>query len=116
MKTDQCIFKNKKSSLILAIYVDDGILIGRNMKEIETLITNLKKEFEIKVERNPKIFLEMEIKRIEKGLKLCQTSFKKQILSKFGMHEAKTVDTPAIKQDDVVKRVYWIQIFHIGKQ
>lgn len=65
--------------MILAIYVDDGILIGRDISKINKLIRNLEKEFEIKIERNPKTFRRMEMERTETGLKLSQPSFAKHI-------------------------------------
>ena len=80
LKTDQCIFKHKKGSLVLAIYVDDGIVIGKSMKEINKLVRNLENEFEMKVENSPKTFLGMEIEKTETKLKLSQRTFATKLL------------------------------------
>ncbi|KAL6438816.1 hypothetical protein ACFW04_003716 [Cataglyphis niger] len=37
-KSEQCLFKKTDSNLILGIYVDDGILVGSNPKELEQII------------------------------------------------------------------------------
>lgn len=46
---DPCLFtkKNGASILIIALYVDDGLVAGSNVSEIEKLISDLKQEFKI---------------------------------------------------------------------
>lgn len=100
LKTDQSVFKHKKSNLILAIYVDDGILIGKDIKEMDKLIKSLEREFSIKIEKDPKGFLGMEIKRTKTSLTLNQALFARQILQRFGMEDAKIVSTTVIKSEN----------------
>ena len=47
--TDPCVFVNNATNdrLILAIYVDDGLIIASSEKLINSVLTGLKKEFEI---------------------------------------------------------------------
>lgn len=65
LKTEHCIFKNKKGSLYLAIYVDDGILMydKNNEEEVKNLIKKLKDEFEMVECKEPKEYLGIKIER-----------------------------------------------------
>lgn len=44
LETKQCLFKKINSKLILGIYIDDRIVVGKNSSEIEQIIKNLKKK------------------------------------------------------------------------
>lgn len=59
LNTEQCIFKSKSNELILAIYVDDGIIIGKSEKEINNLLLKLKQEYEIVIYDDTKTFVEL---------------------------------------------------------
>lgn len=93
-KSDRCIFSNGK--MHLAIFVDDGILVGNNKNEMKQLLQNLSKDFKVKISENPTSFLGMEIQRNENGLKLKQEKYTYEILEKYGMLESKSVDTPIV--------------------
>ena len=47
LKTDKCVFKDRNNTLYLAVHVDDGIIIGSNIKSIDDLLKTLQTEFEI---------------------------------------------------------------------
>jgi hypothetical protein len=49
LASDKCIFKNTREELYPAIHVDDGLLIGRDLKKVDKLLENIKKEFEITI-------------------------------------------------------------------
>lgn len=61
LKTEQCIFKNKKGTLILGIYVDDAILLGHDEEELNELLKDLSKFYDMMIDRKPKSFLGIEI-------------------------------------------------------
>lgn len=44
---DPCVFYNKKRTLIVAIFVDDGMITGLDETEIKWLLSRLSSEFEI---------------------------------------------------------------------
>lgn len=94
LKTDKCIFKNKANTLHLAVHVDDGIIIGSNIKAINKLIKNLQTEFEIKVDHDPKSYLGMEITKTDKGIILSQSHYAKKVLEKFGMSDCHPAPIP----------------------
>lgn len=75
LKTEPYIFTNDEKTLFLAIYVDDGILIGENEDDMNKLLKKLKQEFEMTVQQNPKSFLGMEIVKNESGLLIKQEAY-----------------------------------------
>lgn len=77
LKSEQCIFVNKERTLILGIYVDDGVLLYKDKQELNQFIEKLKKEFETTVDWNPRSFLGMEIERSQREIKLTQKNFTK---------------------------------------
>ena len=70
MKSEPCLFK--RDYLILGIYVDDGVLVDESSEGINNLLADLKKEFQVRIEEDPKIFIGMEIRRIKNRFKLKQ--------------------------------------------
>ena len=88
---DPCIFYNKDRTIIIAILVDDGIVICKYETEVKKLLHYLANEFEIKVER-PKdgilYYLEMEINFLNKGIFVSQAAYTKKILEKYGFEQA----------------------------
>lgn len=58
--------------MILGIYVDDGILVGRNEKDMLEIIKELKKEFSVTINVKPQFFVGIEIQQTDRGIKLIQ--------------------------------------------
>lgn len=96
IESERCIYKSENGEIILGIYVDDGIVIGKTKKQLESLIQKLKENFEVKEKYNPTSFLGMEIERNEDGLKLKQEKYASSILQRFNMSEANPTPTPMI--------------------
>lgn len=92
---EKCIFKNEDGSVVLALYVDDGILIGKDKEELEKILKELKREFEVKEDLNPNSFLGIEIQRTKAKIKLTQEKYSKNLLHKFNMENSKFVATPS---------------------
>ncbi|CAB0004157.1 unnamed protein product [Nesidiocoris tenuis] len=111
MITDQCIFVNKNRSLILAIHVDDGLLFGKNLKEMDSLLKSMKNEFELTVVDNPSTFLGMEFEKTKDSIKITQKAYTESVLRKFRMMESNPAPTPLVSykpqdQDKVKKSAY----------
>lgn len=104
MENEQCIFENKKGTLILGIYVDDAILLGHDEEELEKLLKDLSNLYEMTIDKQSKLFLGIEIKRSLHKLKLTQKSYSRNILSKFRMDKSKPVSTPLCKMEEEVKQ------------
>lgn len=81
--------------MILAIYVDDGLITGSDTTSVELMIKYLQEQFEIK-SMNVGCFLGFEIERMPNGsIFIHQTAYAKKILRKFCMEESYPVCVPS---------------------
>lgn len=104
-EADSCLFIRKKGDkkLIIALYVDDGLVMSTHQQEIESFVKELEKEFKITV-KPVSYYLGLEIERSEDGsIKISQQAYAKKILERFGFQDCKPVSTPMIKEPDVPK-------------
>lgn len=92
---DRCVYYSDDRSLILAIYVDDGLAVGREKKKLSELMDYLKANFELK-SMEAECYLGLEIKRDLKAktLDITQVRYIEKMLSKFNMADCNTVSTP----------------------
>lgn len=92
---DPCIFINRYGTVILGIYVDDGIILAKYQMDVENLIKALKEAFEITID-NTNTFLGLKIEKQEDGsLFLHQAAYAKKLIDRFRMHAANPVTIPA---------------------
>lgn len=59
---DPCVFISKEREILLAIYIDDGLIIADNRKQIYQMLGELQKEFEI-THGEANMFLGLQIER-----------------------------------------------------
>ncbi|XP_073990924.1 uncharacterized protein [Rhodnius prolixus] len=94
LKSDSCVFLNKSSGIIIALYVDDGLVIGENLYEMEQLMLELNKAFEATWGEANK-YLDIEIKQRKDGsILINQSQYTKKILHTFNMNYANSTYTP----------------------
>ncbi|KAK1410403.1 hypothetical protein QVD17_36940 [Tagetes erecta] len=86
---------------ILLVYVDDIILTGNDLVEIEKIKSCLSQRFLIKDLGKLKYFLGIEVLESDDGLVLSQRKYCLDLLSEFGMLGAKPVGNP-IEQNLVI--------------
>ena len=95
---DHCSYFKKFDDryIILLLYVDDMLLVGSSMKEINKLKQQLAKEFEMKDFRAANQILGMRItrNRSEGTLILSYKKYIEKVLSRFSLQDAKTKGTP----------------------
>lgn len=99
---DSCLFMRERngSKLLVAIYVDDGLVAGTNLDEITPFIENLEKEFQIKI-GSLDYYLGVQITRFDDGsIFLNQSTYTKRVLEKFGMLKSNAVAIPCEKNND----------------
>lgn len=92
---DKCLYFNNQKSLLLVIYVDDGLVVSKDKKLLDSLIEYLKKNFELKV-MECESYLGFQVLRDKnrKWLKLQQAHYADKILEKFEMLDCKPASTP----------------------
>lgn len=89
---DPCVFV--RENLIVAIYVDDGLIAGVFQEDIRNLIQHLQNSFEVKI-YEARCFLGLEINRKMNGsISVSQSSYAEKIVSKFNITDAHPVATP----------------------
>ncbi|XP_024024098.1 uncharacterized protein LOC112092356 [Morus notabilis] len=96
-QTDHTVFfKQAKDGkkVILIVYVDDIILTGDNIAEMERLKSILAMEFEVKDLGQMRYFLGMEVARSKKGINVSQRKYVFDLLTETGMLGCKPSDTP----------------------
>ena len=95
---DHCCYLKKFNSsyIILLLYVDDMLIAGSDMQEINKLKKQLSREFEMKDLGAAKQILGMSIARdrVAGTLKLSQAKYINKVLEKFNMADAKARSTP----------------------
>lgn len=102
---DKCLYYNEARTLLLAIYVDDGLAASSDQRLLEDLLNYLKSNFELKV-MSCETFLGFQVlrNRADRTLTLLQSNFVDKLLSKFNMDNCNAVATPeeagACKVDD----------------
>ena len=81
--------------MILAIYIDDGLISATNQSSIKKLLAELRKEFEI-TSNGINTYLGLQIKRLADGfIFLHQETYIKKILQRFRMENANAIVIPA---------------------
>lgn len=92
---DSCLYVNDDISIIVAIYVDDGIVASKDKSTLERLVNHLKSAFEVTI-LDCKSFLGFRIERNrkDKTLFLHQRHYTEKTLKRFGMIDCDPAATP----------------------
>lgn len=100
-ENDPCLYvrKSESSILIIALYVDDLLIVGSNKSEITTLKNDLGKIFEMKDLGPASVMLGIEISRDRKNRKLTvnQEHYTNEVLKRFQMENTRSAYTPMDK-------------------
>lgn len=96
---DSCVYFKQLSDgsfVYLLIYIDDMLIVGRDMSKINKIKAQLSGEFEMKDLGAANKILGMEIHRDREAEKLylSQKNYFERVLEHFGLQEAKPVSTP----------------------
>ncbi|RVW84313.1 Retrovirus-related Pol polyprotein from transposon RE1 [Vitis vinifera] len=100
-QADHTLFVKKSHAgklAILIVYVDDIILSGNDMGELQNLKKYLSEEFEVKDLGNLKYFLGMEVARSRKGIVVSQRKYILDLLRRPVCLDGKPIDTPMDSQ------------------
>lgn len=92
---DKCLYFNSDRTLILAIYVDDGLVASSDKGLLTKLVAHLRANFEVKV-MACESYLGFRIHRNHKQKEMIinQSLYAQKVLTRFGMNDCKPVSTP----------------------
>ncbi|KAK7872848.1 hypothetical protein R5R35_006719 [Gryllus longicercus] len=100
-EADKCVYRKScsKSTIILILYVDDGLVMSSDEASLYSFLDELGKQFEITV-MEPGHFVGMEIlDETDEGnnrrILIHQSSYIRRMIEKFHMQDAAPVGTPA---------------------
>lgn len=101
-EADPCLYirTRKDRKLLIALYVDDGLIASTDQQDSEMFIKELKEKFKISV-GEVTCFLGLEIKQHNDSVTVSQTAYARKILQRFGFDECKPVATPMLKDKNV---------------
>ena len=93
---DSALFLHRidKCTILLLLYVDDMIIIGDDLSGIQQLKDFLSQQFEMKDLGHLSYLLGLEITHSTDGLYITQAKYASELLSRAGLTDSKTVDTP----------------------
>jgi hypothetical protein len=88
---DPCIYINRDTGIIIAIWVDDMVIFGANLEKINEIKMDLSNEFNMKDMRELEYFLGIQIQwdRAQKRITFHQSGYANMILDHFRMQDAK---------------------------
>ena len=95
-KSDNSLFirSDSKGQVFIIIYVDDLVIGGEHLVDIEHIKKLLSSRFEMKDMKELHYFLGIEVIRTPDDIMLSQRHYILNLLYKFGMTECKPVTTP----------------------
>lgn len=104
-KSDPCVFVSYKDNklIILAIHVDDGLVVADDQKCINLVIGHLQDHFEVKA-MDVGCFLGVQIEKKEDGaIFIHQSAYTQKVLSKFEMSNCNPVAMPSDPNQSIHK-------------
>ena len=87
-------YRTDKGTILLLLYVDDMIITSDDLSGIQELKDFLSQQFEMKDLGNLSYFLGLEITHSTDELYITQAKYAFELLSRAGLTDSKTVDTP----------------------
>ena len=98
LQTDSCIYIHRAGDLILivALYVDDLLLLSNSLGKLNSLKKELAKQFEMKDLGEARFILGIQIERDRKArrLSLSQQAYIEKIVERYRMSDSKPMATP----------------------
>ena len=85
--SDHCIYFNADTGVIIAVWVDDLIILAKEMKEMDCVKEQLRKRFEMKDLGELDYFLGIRVirDRSNRRIHISQSGYVNSVLERFGM-------------------------------
>jgi hypothetical protein len=95
-KMDHAVYRrsNRNSFLLVGVYVDDLIISGPDVRDINVFKNEMKKQFSMSDLGLLSYYLGIEVKQDAHGITLCQSSYAVKILEAAGMKDCNSCETP----------------------
>jgi hypothetical protein len=93
-KIDRCLYYNDDRTILVVIYVDDGLVAARSKEQIDRLVRYLRENLELKVMDHVESYLGFQVIRKPKSTILLQKPYLEKVLERFNMQNCKPVSTP----------------------
>ncbi len=97
---DPCLFikQEDEKKLLVALYVDDGLIASNSSAMQQEFMDNLTKEFKI-TSTPASYYLGLEIEqKLNGNIRVSQPAYTKKLLDRFNMIDCKTAPTPIVKE------------------
>jgi hypothetical protein len=103
--SEPSIFATRDRGLIVGLYVDDMVILGKDMKTIDAAVSQIKRRWAIKDLGDAGHILGLRIHRDRKRrlLSLDQLPYIEQMLKRFGLEKAKPFPSPASDRNALIK-------------
>jgi len=103
--SDPCVYINKETGVIIVMWVNDLIIFGRDMKDINMLKAALKEEYEMKDIGELTYFLGIQVHRDreQKLIHIDQSGYIRMILERYEMEDCKSTRIPLATGTKLVK-------------
>lgn len=101
-EADPCLFKKELEGrkIIVALYVDDGLIASTTAEDSKILLGKLQREFKITFKDQDLYYLGLQIKTETEGeIIINQEAYIKRLLKRFDMEDCKPVSTPVTKEN-----------------
>ena len=92
--SDPCCFRSKNFELILALWVDDGLIIGKSEEKVNELLLFLQSQFNIKSGNIGK-YVGLEITQLNECIYIKEKSYIEKVVDRFKLQDAKPAQVPA---------------------
>jgi hypothetical protein len=97
-----------RENLIVAVYVDDCILLSANLNDILVFKKEIMKNYKVKDlgELRTIVGMQWERNRKQKSSFLHQSKYTEDVLKRFKMQDSKAVDTPAVRVGELEQKEF----------
>src|SRR5438034_659331 len=93
LESDHCIFINHNIDIIIAVYMNDLLLVESTAESLQNLKDKLKNQFKMTNMNLAEDYLDIEISQQSEKITLIQSVFILEILEYFEMKNSKSVST-----------------------
>jgi len=96
LETDICVFTNSQTNTHVAVYVDDGLVIGSNHEMCTQVIKDLNQQFKTKLVKT-EVFLGMELTKHSNKITLSQSTYIDEMIRRFQLQDAHGKSSPSFE-------------------